>query len=351
MTIFNTFLKERGVLLADGATGTNYFALGLETGYPPELWNIENPQAVLSVHQQFLDAGSDIVLTNSFGGSALRLKLHSAQDRVVEVNKKAAQLAREAVDAHQSKTGRKALVAGSIGPTGELFAPLGALDHAAARDAFAEQAQALVDGGVDLLWIETISAFEEVDAALEAALGTGLEVAATMTFDTAGKSMMGIAPEDYARHLSCDNHGDGQGGVVALGANCGIGPGELLDSVLLMRNATTLPIIAKGNCGIPQYDDGKIKYQGTVELMAKYALLARDAGAKVIGGCCGTTSEHIGAMRQALDTETSAEEISLAKVEEVFGKTWIDRTDADKAPSAGRSRSRRQRSENQKTES
>lgn len=335
-TIFESMLAERGTLLADGATGTNYFALGLETGYPPELWNIEKPDLVKGLHARFLDAGADLVLTNSFGGTGFRLKLHQAEDRVAELNHAAARLAREAVSEHTERTGRTALVAGSMGPTGELFIPLGALDHAGAVDAFRAQADALAEGGVDLLWIETISSIEEVDAALEAAATTGLPVATTMTFDTAGKSMMGVEPSAYADHVSSK-------GAVALGANCGVGPSELMHSVLLMRQTSTAPLIAKGNCGIPEYIDGKIHYHGSPELMADYARLARDAGVAVIGGCCGTTPDHIAAMRAALDEPPAGEPVDLARVERVLGKPWADLAPPPEGRPGGSGRGRRGR--------
>lgn len=340
MNILEQLIDEKGFLVADGATGTNYFALGLETGYPPELWNSEHPERVKGLHQRFLEAGSDIILTNSFGGTANRLKLHQAEDRVAELNIAAARLARESVTELAEKTGRKALVAGSVGPTGELFEPLGPLDHASAVAAFKPQVDALAEGGVDLLWIETISSLEEVDAAFEAAASTGLPVAATMTFDTAGKSMMGVAPGDYASHVAAK-------GAVALGANCGIGPAELMHSVLAMAEAAKADnapaIIAKGNCGIPEYVEGKIHYHGSPELMAEYAVLARDAGIAIIGGCCGTSPEHVAAIRQALDTTPRGDAVDLARVETVLGKPWaaLDAGPADKGVSSRRRGRRR----------
>jgi len=327
MTLFTDLLNERGVLLCDGATGTNYFALGLETGHPPEFWALEKPELVLGLHQRFLDAGSDIILTNSFGGTSFRLKLHQAQDQVSVLNIAAAKLARQAADDHHAATGRKVLVAGSMGPTGELFAPLGMLDHAAAVAGFQEQANALKEGGADLLWIETISAIEEINAAFEAAASTGLPVVSTMTFDTAGKSMMGVNPDDYARHVNGL-------GVVAFGANCGVGPAELLHSVLQMKIDHAPVLIAKGNCGIPEYKDGAIHYHGSPELMAKYAILARDAGIQIIGGCCGTTPEHIKAMRDAIDLTPPTGDVTLDRVAAEIGQPWQG-LDASKAQGSG----------------
>jgi 5-methyltetrahydrofolate--homocysteine methyltransferase len=250
-------LARKPVLIADGAMGTSLFAQGLETGASPELWNLEQPERVRAVHWSFVDAGADLILTNSFGGNRHRLMLHGAAERVRELNRIAARLAREVADA----AGRPVLVAGSIGPTGEIFAPIGALDHDAGTAAFAEQAEALAEGGCDLLWIETISAVEELDAAVAGA----------------------VRP-------------------VAFGANCGIGPAQLVESVLGLARAADPGdiIVAKGNCGVPQYREGQIHYDGTPEIMAVYACLARDAGARVIGGCCGTTASHVRAMVEAL---------------------------------------------------
>ena len=247
------------------------------------------------------------------------------------MNKKAAELARQAADAHQDATGRQVLVAGSMGPTGELFAPLGMLDHDTAVAAFSDQANALAEGGVDLLWIETISSIEEVQAAVEAAQKTGLPIAATMTFDTAGKSMMGVNPDDYARACNAE-------GLAAVGANCGIGPAELMHSVLLMKDQGQAALVAKGNCGIPEYRDGAIHYHGSPELMAQYAALARDAGSQIIGGCCGTTPDHIRAMREAIDTAPKRDHVDLSDVTAILSEPWKDIPKNDAAPRRRRRR-------------
>ena len=157
---------EQGWVLADGATGTNLFRAGLETGYPPELWNVERPDDITALHTSFIDAGSQLILTNSFGGTAHRLRLHGADARVAELNEAAAKIARRAAEAGRDRHGHEIVVVGSMGPTGELFAPMGALDHADALAGFTAQAEALAAGGVDLLWIETMSSLEEVSAAI-----------------------------------------------------------------------------------------------------------------------------------------------------------------------------------------
>src|SRR5690349_6943029 len=180
-------LAEKGVLLADGATGTNLFAMGLEAGEAPELWNESHPERVRALHQGFVEAGADIILTNSFGGTRHRLKLHHAQDRVHELNKRAAEIARGVAD----RAGRKVIVAGSIGPTGELLEPLGAMTYDEAVAAFAEQIKGLKEGGAEIAWIETMSAPDEAKAAAQAAIDAGMPYTYTVSFDTAGRSMMG----------------------------------------------------------------------------------------------------------------------------------------------------------------
>ncbi len=315
MFILDRLLDQQGYILADGATGTNYFMLGLETGYPPELWSLEKPELVAGLHRRFIEAGSDMILSNSFGGTRHRLKLHQSEHRVAELNEASARLAREEANHQLEATGREVIVAGSMGPTGELFAPLGALTHDEAVDAFSEQAMALAEGGVDMLWIETISSFEEMFAAIEAAKKTGLPVGATMTFDTAGKSMMGVDPTDFAEQVY-------QRDVVAVGANCGIGPSELMHAVMAMPKRNGIYRVAKGNCGIPEYVDGHIHYHGTPELMADYAVFARDAGVEIIGGCCGTTPDHIKAMRDALNAAGEPQPVDADRLEKTLGKPW-----------------------------
>ena len=333
----HSILETTGWVLADGATGTNLFRAGLETGYPPELWNVERPEDITALHTSFIDAGSQLILTNSFGGTAHRLRLHAADDRVGELNLAAAKLARQAADDGRDRHGHEIVVAGSIGPTGELFEPTGALDHADALAAFTEQAEALAAGGVDLLWIETMSSLEEVKAAIEAASAVGLPAASCMTFDTAARSMMGVTPADFASKSIGF-------GADYVGANCGIGPAELLHSVSEIITTASVPLIAKGNCGIPAYLDGAIHYHGTPELMADYACLARDAGVRIIGGCCGTTPDHVAAMRAAL-VSTPQYPFDQDRVDAALGPAWKDLPSAadqdSKKRTGGRRRSRR----------
>lgn len=294
----NDLIAEKGVLLADGATGTNLFAMGLESGDAPELWNTDAPEKITKLHQDFVDAGSDIILTNSFGGTRNRLKLHHAQDRVHALNKAAGDIARAVAD----NAPRKVIVAGSVGPTGDLLVPLGALTYEQAVASFREQIAGLKAGGVDVIWIETMSAPDEMRAAAEAAIAEEMPYTCTASFDTAGKSMMGLHPKEIAAVFAPMDQAP-----TAVGANCGVGASDILSSLLDMREgAPDAQIIVKGNCGIPQFQGEKIVYSGTPDLMADYVRLAVDAGATIIGGCCGTSCDHLRAMRHALDTHEKA---------------------------------------------
>ncbi len=281
-------------LLADGATGTNLFTMGLGSGEAPELWNLEHPDRVTALHQGFVEAGSDILLTNTFGGNARRLMLHGLEHRVREINRVAAQLARAVADA----AGRTVIVAGSVGPTGELFEPLGVLTEAEAIDIFEEQVAGLAEGGADVAWIETMSSLEEIRAAALAAARVGMPYTFTASFDTAGRTMMGVTPAalvDFARTL--------EPRPLAIGANCGVGAADLVMSVLGMAaREAGIPLIAKANAGIPQFVGAEIRYSGTPQLMAQYAHLAADAGAQIVGGCCGTSFAHLSAMHSALQS-------------------------------------------------
>ena len=323
-------LRERDTLLADGATGTNLFALGLANGASGELWNVEHPDRVRQVHQGFVDAGSDIILTNTFGANVFRFALHKLQSRVRELNMAGAALAREIAD----KAGRTVVVAGSMGPTGDVLEPLGPRTATEAEEAFHQQAEALREGGVDVAWIETMFADNELEAAVRGAQRAGLPFVATMTFDTGGRTMMGIRPSDAMRRSKAL-----PGRPIAFGANCGVGPAQLLDSVLgLVQGAEASDVVvAKSNCGLPvMTDDMKVGYSGTPEIMAKYARLARDAGARIIGGCCGTTAAHVQAMADALNTSARKAPPSYEDIEQALGRVRKITTRADKDVAAAR---------------
>ncbi|MCT4683459.1 MAG: betaine--homocysteine S-methyltransferase [Roseicyclus sp.] len=327
-------LQTRDWLMADGATGTTLFNMGLQSGDAPELWNADHPDRITALYKGAVDAGSDIFLTNSFGGTRSRLKLHDAQDRAYELNKLAAEIGREVADA----SGRRVIVAGSMGPTGEIMAPMGPLTHEAAVEMFHEQAEGLRDGGADVLWVETISAPEEYAAAAQACAMAGMDWCGTMSFDTAGRTMMGLTSAGMAEMVEKLDHAP-----LAYGANCGVGASDLLRTVLGFRAAgSERPVIAKGNAGIPKYHDGHIHYDGTPELMARYAVMARDAGATIIGGCCGTTPEHLRAMRKALEETPRGAAPALEEIAEVLGgfSSGSDGTD-DNGPKRERTSRRR----------
>lgn len=310
---FTHLLATRPWLLADGATGSNLFDVGLQSGDAPELWNTAHPDRIATLHRSFVEAGADIILTNSFGGTAYRLKLHQAQDRVAELNEAAARIAREVADA----SGREVAVAGSMGPTGEIMEPIGTLSFESARDAFAAQARSLAAGGVDVLWIETMSSREEVEAAVAGAATVGLPIVCTLSFDTNGRTMMGLSPSDFAALEKTLLPR-----LAACGTNCGVGASEVVACIHNLATATgpDVVLVAKGNCGIPQYVDGAICYNGTPELMAVYARMALDAGARIIGGCCGTSPKHLRAMRDALDAHHGGPSPELEMIVSALGE-------------------------------
>ncbi|MEL7131275.1 MAG: betaine--homocysteine S-methyltransferase [Pseudomonadota bacterium] len=304
-------LAEKGTLLADGATGTNLFAMGLMSGDAPELWNEDEPAKVRALYQGAVDAGSDLFLTNSFGANASRLKLHDAGHRAFELSKSAAEIGREVADAADHTV----LVAGSVGPTGEIMEPVGSLTHADAVEMFHETAAGLKAGGADIGWLETISAPEEYAAAAQGFALAELPWVGTMSFDTAGRTMMGVTSTDMVALVAGLDFPP-----VAFGANCGTGASDLLRTVLgFAATGTELPIVAKGNAGIPKYHNGHIHYDGTPALMADYAALARDCGARIIGGCCGTTPAHLTQMREALDTRPAGVAPTLDQIVVALG--------------------------------
>jgi 5-methyltetrahydrofolate--homocysteine methyltransferase len=331
--VFKTLLDSGNPILADGATGTNLFNMGLMSGDAPELWNDEHPDKIKTLYKGAVDAGSDLFLTNSFGGNASRLKLHGAEKRAHELSRISAEIGRDVADA----SGRTVVVAGSVGPTGEIMEPIGALSHSSAVEMFHEQADGLKAGGADVLWLETISAPEEYIAAAEGFALAGIDWCGTMSFDTAGRTMMGVTSADMVKMVEKLPNPP-----LAFGANCGTGASDLLRTVLGFAAAgTTRPVIAKGNAGIPKYHDGHIHYDGTPELMADYAALARDCGAQVIGGCCGTMPEHLEKMREALDKRPKMAPPTLEQISAKLGafSSATDGTGADE-PKARRTRRR-----------
>ncbi|HUV73994.1 MAG TPA: homocysteine S-methyltransferase family protein [Anaerolineae bacterium] len=284
-----SFLKRLNTgetLLADGAMGTMLQAAGLEKGHAPEEMTLDLPDKVLAVHRGYVDAGSDIILTNTFGANRFRLEKYGLADRVYDISRRAAEIAREA---------GAPFVAGSIGPTGEFFAPMGTLTPDGARETFAEQARGLADGGVDLLVIETMSDLYEVEAAIEAAReSTDLPLLCTMTFQQKLHTVMGVTAREAAETLS-------GWGAAAMGANCGTGPDEVEHVLEQMKQAVPgAVLIAKPNAGVPRLVKGRTEYDATPQTMAEYAQRFAQLGVTIIGACCGSTPEHIAAMAGAL---------------------------------------------------
>ena len=329
-----TLLANRDWILADGATGTNLFNMGLSSGDAPELWNETDPDKIKALYKGSVDAGSDLFLTNSFGGNSSRLKLHGAENRAAELSRISAEIGREVADA----SGRQVIVAGSVGPTGEIMEPMGPLSYAVAVEIFHEQAEGLKAGGADVAWVETISFGDEYRAAAEAFALADMPWVGTMSFDTAGRTMMGITAPDMVKLLAKIPNKP-----LAFGANCGVGASDLLRTILgFSATGTQVPIVAKGNAGIPKYHDGHIHYDGTPELMANYATLARDCGATIIGGCCGTTPDHLLAMRAALENHVPQERPSLEKIKTALGGFSSDSDGTDgNAPTRERQNRRR----------
>ncbi len=307
-------IDAHGYLLADGATGTELFQRGLTSGEPPEAWNLDQPEKIRSAYGAYVDAGSQLFLTNSFGGTSFRLALHKLDDQVVELNEQAARLARDVADqAMEATPDRRILVAGSMGPSGELLEPMGSMTPAGCSAAFAEQAEGLHRGGADVLWIETMSSLDEAEYAIAGAReASDLPICLTMSFDTAGRTMMGVdgvSAAQLAIGLKID----------AIGANCGNNLADTEAAIREMRSVDPdILIISKGNAGIPEWHGTDLHYNGTPEVMAAYAHRARQVGAQIIGACCGSTPAHIAMMRQVLDGD-----LPVPEVEEVTATTKL----------------------------
>lgn len=287
MPDFLARLGER-VLVADGATGTNYQNMGIEPGVAPEEWVVDEPANVRELHRRFVDAGSDIVLTCSFGASSLRLADEALHGRAVEVNRRAAELAREAV-------GDDVLVAGSLGPTGHLTEPLGPLTHELAVATFAEQASALTDGGVDLLVLETFFSLDEGLWAVEGVQSASdLPLVVSYSFDQGTKTMMGLTPTQVVDAFA-------PLGVVAIGANCGKSLDET-DAIVeeLAAAADGLPLWVKPNAGVPRMVADRVVYDAGPHDLAAHVARYVECGARMVGGCCGSTPDHVAAVARAV---------------------------------------------------
>ena len=288
--IFHQRLKN-GVLLFDGGIGTQLQERGLGIGVAPESWNIEHPDWVREIHRSYVDAGAEALTTNSFGGSRFKLEKGGFGDRVVEINSAAASLAREAA-------GTGTWVAGSVGPTGEFLEPLGTVHPDQMKEAFRIQVKALIDGGADLIIIETMTALDEIVLAIQAARDVGdFPIIASMTFDPTKqgyRTMMGVDIPTAVRTLQ-------EEGADAVGSNCGNGIDDFIHIVGEIRAVTDRFIVAEANAGIPELQDGKTVYRETPEMMSSKLPKLLDAGATIVGGCCGTTPEHIRQFRDVID--------------------------------------------------
>lgn len=296
MNKFQERLDAGEILVTDGATGSNLQKMGLKPGRPPEDLIIDNPEVILKLASSFVEAGSDIILTCTFGGTRLRMKDSKYQDRTPEVNLRAAEIARQAASKRSD-----VLVAGSMGPVGVLIKPYGPLEAEDVRATFAEQARALADGGVDLLLIETMFAFEETTAAFEGARSvTDLPIVVSFSYDRGTRSMMGVKPKDVINRYS-------EMGAAMVGANCGTTL-ENMDSVVREYAASLpgFPLWVKPNAGVPRMDIET--EQGVYDMspgdMAEYALRYVELGAKVVGGCCGNTAEHVAAIARAVKKQS-----------------------------------------------
>ncbi len=281
-------LASGDVLIADGATGTMLQAAGLPTGMPGEAWVLERPEEIMKLHRAYVEAGSQLILTTTFGGTRARLKKAGLEVRVAEINTRAAELARQVA-------GDDLYVGGDIGPTGEMMAPIGALTYETAVEMFAEQARALAAGGVDVIYIETMSDLNEAKAAVEGAQqACDLPVFCTFSFDTHGRTSMGVSPTQAAQAMAAM-------GVPAIGANCGHAPEEVLDILPQMRQAAPdAYLIAKPNAGIPHMVKRQVVYDATPERMAELAVRYVELGARIVGTCCGSSPAHIAAIAAAL---------------------------------------------------
>ena len=294
MNRLSALTGDRSPVIVDGGMGTLLQDRGLDDGGSGELWNVDRPEAVRECHEAYARAGARILTTNTFGGTRPRLLMHGLEDRVHELNRAAASIARSVADEHG------ALVAGDLGPTGELLAPLGTMDAAEAEEIFAEQLRGLRDGGIDVVLVETMSDLAEVEAAIAAARAVvpDLPVIATMSFDTNLRTMMGVRPADAVQQLSA-------AGADAVGANCGRGPEDMAVIAAEMAEARPegLLLVAQSNAGLPHVVGDHFEYDASPDDMADHAADLDGAGIDLIGACCGSTPTHIAAMRDALVTQ------------------------------------------------
>jgi len=284
--------RHNGPLLGDGAMATMLQEVGLTGGAAPELWNVDNPDAVEAVYRGYVEAGSHIITTNTFGGTTARLKMHDLEDRLAELNATGVQLARKVAD-----EAGDVLVGASVGPTGELLDPLGVMTMDEATELFAEQVAVMAEAGADFILTETMSDLQEVEAAVRAVeQATDLPIVSMLTFDTNLHTMMGVSPKQAVETMA-------SWGVQVIGANCGNGPDEIrtVMTEMVAHRPPGVVLYAQSNAGLPVLQGDDVIYDGTPEVMADYARQMKALGVDVIAGCCGTTPTHLRAMRKALE--------------------------------------------------
>ncbi|MCS7044054.1 MAG: homocysteine S-methyltransferase family protein [Bryobacteraceae bacterium] len=275
---------SRGVVITDGAWGTRLQALGLEPGTLPDSWNLTHPELVLQVAREYVEAGSEVILTNTFRANAITLAGAGLADRAWDINRAGVEISRRAAQG-------RALVFASIGPTGKMLMTGEAAPEELER-AFAGQAEALALAGADALLVETMSDLEEARIAARAALATGLPVIVSFAFDTGrnrDRTMMGVTPEMAAAEMRA-------AGVDAVGANCGAGIERFVPLCARLKASSGLPVWIKANAGLPEWKDGRAVYSGTPEQFAAHLAPLAEAGAAFIGGCCGTTPDFVRAL-------------------------------------------------------
>lgn len=300
---WKSLLREHGFLLADGAWGTQLAKLGLQVGEPPEVWNLEHPEKVRGIASAYLETGAQIVLTNTFGGSRFKLEKCGLGDRAREINRIGAALSREAAD-------DRALVFASLGPTGEFLEPLGPVMEAQMIEAFADQVRGFVEGGADGVVVETMTDLDEAKCALRAVREeSNLPAAICLTFDRGPRgiaTMMGVTPERAASELEA-------AGAEIVGSNCGAGIEQMVEVARAMRDATSRPLWMKPNAGLPELVDGETVFRQTPEEMAAHLPALIEAGANIVGGCCGTTPDHIQALERARPEVEAAARVELGR--------------------------------------
>jgi 5-methyltetrahydrofolate--homocysteine methyltransferase len=287
-------LDSGKTLIGDGAMGTLLQEKGLTDGGAPELWNIEKPEIIEEIFDQYAKAGANFLTTNTFGGSAPRLQMHSLEDRLFELNKAASEIAKKVSSKYSD-----VFVMGDVGPTGELMEPMGTLTVAGAKEIFTEQIKALLAGGADGILIETMSDLSEVQAAVQAVqeIDPEIPIIVMLSFDTNLRTMMGVKPAQAITEIS-------KMGVKIIGANCGRGTDEIrvIAKEMSENGIEGIYLITQSNAGLPKLVGADFVYDGTPEEMAKYAVDMKGLGINIIGACCGSTPEHIAAIKKAVSS-------------------------------------------------